>query len=544
MTQQTLDLHRALRLLRRFWRTVAIFTVIGGLLAAGYGLTRPQTYKASALVLLPDAASSAGSQTPSVNSIATDARIATSAAVLVPAGRKVDRSLSFAALGRSVAATPSPTASVLTITATGRSAKQTEGLADAVAGELVSFVASTGSQASAGAVTALQAQVTQLNGQLSSLQKEINAVNKRLDAEGSTSAAGERDSRLLTEYTSEQTDLQLQLSGLKSQIGTTEVGQVSTNQGTQVIQKATTASSSRRSALLLAVIIGLLVGALAGSVLVLSRHRRDARLFTRDELAGALGAPVALSLRCRPRRASSDWVEFFDRYEPGSAEQWSVRKVLRELEVVDGDASRLEVLMLAGDAPAAVLAALVAVSAAGSETDTVFAFADDPDSMPGLRAACQRLAQRDEPPRPELAVVSADEPPPGTAAALSIVARTIDPARPVALEPGEGTVTVVAVSAGTANADQLARVAITASDAGQPVRAILVANPDADDQTTGRFPDACGRASLVLDRRAADRVVSGRRPGPGRLSAVAGGLSSVTAEEDSVAGAAAAGRQR
>lgn len=525
MTEQTLDFRRAARLLRRFWRIVATLTLIGGLLAAGYAVTRPPTYKATALVLLPGAASSSGAQTPTADTITTDARIATSAAVLVPAGRKVDRFWSLTSLQRRVKASASATASVLTIAATGPSVKEAEALANAVADELVSFVTSTGSVASSGAVTALQTQVDQLNGQLRTLQKEIDAVNRRLDREGTTSTAGRQDSRLLSEYTSEQTDLQLQLTSVKGQISTTELGQVSANQGTQVLQRASTASSSRRSSMVLTVVIGLLVGALAGSVLVLSRHRRDARLFTRDELARALGAPVVLSLQARGKRPSTEWVEMFDHYEPSSAEQWNIRKALHELGALDGDASRLEILTLGKDGPAAALAVLMAISAALSNVDTSFVFVDDADSLPGLRSACQRLAQRDERPRHELTVLAEDEPLPGSGSGLTIVGRAVDPAHPVGAEMATGTVTVLAVSAGTATAEQLARLAIATTDAGQPIRAILVANPGSDDETTGRFPNSANRASVILHRRTLGVVVSGRRPGLSRTNvALAGPL--------------------
>jgi len=104
---------------------VAIGAAIGGLLAAGYAVRRPPTYTATALVLLPAGASSSGSQADTVSAITTEARIATSAAVLIPAGRKVDRFLSLPTLQRRVKANAPATASVLTIVATGTSVKET-----------------------------------------------------------------------------------------------------------------------------------------------------------------------------------------------------------------------------------------------------------------------------------------------------------------------------------------------------------------------------------------------------------------------------------
>ena len=50
------------------------------------------------------------------------------------------------------------------------------------------------------------------------------------------------------------------------------------------------------------------------------------------------------------------------------------------------------------------------------------------------------------------------------------------------------TATMLGVTAGTATADQLARIAVSAAGDGREITGILVANPDSADQTTGRMP--------------------------------------------------------
>ena len=50
------------------------------------------------------------------------------------------------------------------------------------------------------------------------------------------------------------------------------------------------------------------------------------------------------------------------------------------------------------------------------------------------------------------------------------------------------TSTVLAVSAGVATADELARVAVSAAIEDRNITGILVANPDPDDNTTGQIP--------------------------------------------------------
>lgn len=503
MTEQVLDVKGSLRLLRRFWRTIAIFALVGVVVAGAYELTRPPSYQATALVLLPGASSAAssGSQTSTGNDIVTDARIATSAAVLSPAGRQVDPSLSLTTLQGRVTTTSS-TSGVLGIVATGSSADQAVALANAVAHHLVSFVTSTGATSSSTTVTGLQAQANQLTTQINDVQQQIVAANARLALEGSTSAAGQGDSSLVGQLTSEQTNLSLQLNSVKSQITQVQLGQVSANQGTEVIQQATAASSSMLKSLALGLALGILAGALLGSIVILARHRRDAHLFTRDEVAEALGSPVALSLHALGKRSSNEWTEVLERYEPTSSEQWNVRKALRELGVADGGAPHLVVLVMAGDAPAVALTAQVAVAAATSRLETLFGLVDEEGSVPGLHAACSRFFLRAERPRPGLEVSVGEQAEREPAPDLTVTAVAVDRREPVLPEPRPGTTTVLAVSAGAATADQLARVAIAAADGGQPLKGIFVANPDSDDQTTGRFPDTVARTSVILQRRA------------------------------------------
>ena len=69
-------------------------------------------------------------------------------------------------------------------------------------------------------------------------------------------------------------------------------------------------------------------------------------------------------------------------------------------------------------------------------------------------------------------------------------------------------VTVLAVSAGAATAEQLARVAASAADNGRDIAGILVANPDPSDQTTGRLPQLA-RPGTVQNAHAHDRQRDG-----------------------------------
>ncbi len=504
MTEQTLDVKGSLRLFRRFWRTIAVFALVGLLVAAGYELWRPPVYRATAMVLLPGAAAAAvaasgGSQTPAGNDIATDGQIATSAAVLKPAGVQADLSLSLDALHQRVTTT-TYAAGVLGITATGPTVQQAEALANAVADRLVAFATTDGSTAGLGALSALQAESSQLGSQLKDVQQELTTANNRLAADGAQSPAGQQDSNLVAQLTAEKSSLTLQADTVKSQIAQAELGQVSANQGTEVIQQATLTGAGVTS-LVLGLILGLLGGVLVGAVVVLARHRRDPRLWTRDGLADALGSPVMLSLQVPRTRSSSDWVEALERSQPTSSERWNVRLALRELGTTEEELTQLVVLVLAGDTAGAALATQVAVVTAASGLQTRFALVTEEDSMAGLQAAVSRFSTRGQGPRPDLEVLIGDPPRRDAPPDLTVTAVVLDQGRPALPSSLAGAVTVLAVSAGVATAEQLARVAIAAADNRQPLRGVFVANPGVEDQTTGRFPDSTARTLLVLRRR-------------------------------------------
>lgn len=519
MTEQVLDVKGSLRLLRRFWKTVGIFALVGLLVAAGYELSRGQTYEATALVLLPgsSSASSGSSQAPTSNDLTTDARIATSAAVLSPAGHQVDPSLSLPQLQARVSTTESATG-VLGIVASGPTARQAEALANAVAHHLVSFVTSTATANGSAAVASLQAEANQLDVQATNVQNEINAANARIATEGATSSSGAQDASLVGQLTSELANLNLQINSVKSQIVQTQLGQVSANQGTEVIQQASNATSSQAASVVTGVLIGLVAGALLGSIVVLGRHRRDARLFTRDEIAEAVGSPVSLSLQALGKRSTTEWVDVLEHYQPAPSEQWNVRKALRELGVVDGGATHLVVATLADDALAVTITAQVALAAASSRLETVFSLVDDDSSVPALHAACTRFELKNEFPRDRLEVTTGMPPRRDPAPDLAVTVVVVDPNRPELPEARPGSTTVLAVTAGVATADQLAKVAIAATDGNQPLRGVLVANPASDDQSTGRFPDGGSRASLVLHRRAVNAPRTGAATGRALLA--------------------------
>ncbi len=508
LTEQLLDVKGSLRLLHRFWRTLAVIALLGAALGVIYQVLRPAGYQATSLVLLPAAQS--GSATASTkatpgNDITTDGRIATSSAVLLPAGQSVDRSLSLEALQKQVTTFDAATG-VLGITATSSTAHDAVALADAVANRLVAFVTTNGLTESSSELTSLQGQSNQLNRQISDVQAELGAAKQRLTADASTPQTASQLA-LVGTLTTELSTLTLRLDSVKSQISQVKVRQISANEGTEVIQHAVSASSHWLRSSLIKVGAGALAGLLIGSVVILVWYRRDPRPMTRDELAEALGTPVLLSLAVSARRSTKDWIAFLQRYQVGAAEQWSVRRTLRELRVSDGGESNLVLLTFAGDPAGVTQAAQVALAAVTSGLRTSFAVIADDDSMEGLRAACMQFDGNESGGRPGLEVHVGVPPDRDVMPDLTVTAIVLDTDSPQLSAVRPRGDTVLSVSAGFASNEQLARVAILASGNGEILQGIFVANPVPGDRTHGRFPDS--RTTTIL---ASQPRVIGARP--------------------------------
>jgi capsular polysaccharide biosynthesis protein len=91
-------------------------------------------------------------------------------------------------------------------------------------------------------------------------------------------------------------------------------------------------------------------------------------------------------------------------------------------------------------------------------------------------------------------------------ATLAVIVGVVDGRNPQIPDTMRTTTTLLGVSAGAATADQLARVAVSADSGGREITGILVSDPDSADATTGRLPH--------LGRR------PGRRP-PTRVTGIA-----------------------
>lgn len=513
MREQALDVRAAIQLIRRSWRVVLAFVVIGVAAAAAHELSAPKSFQAEALVLLPPSNASAAGTTGTNQTAATEARIATSAAVLAPAAHQVDPTLPLGTVQRDVSAS-SNTTNVLTVTARGATRHRAIALANAVARQLVEFLVTNGSQTNSSVVVGLRAEANQLSSEIHNVQGQLAAADQRVAADGATSSARQQDTALVDQLTAEKASLSLQLNTVQSQITQVSVDGVGADAGTRVLQRATSAAPPSVVALAFPLALAVIGGVLVGGIVVLVWHRRDRRLWSRDAVAEAVGAPVVLALDAPIRRSVRQWVELLRDHRTSSFEQWSLRRALREMGIAPSEGRSVRVLVMASDAGGMALAIELAVGSATSGMRTHLSVVGEDQHIASLRTACARFVEGGGP-RTSLTIVDPHARSSQGRPDLSVTVIGVDEHwSNVSLGGSTGTVTVLAVSSGFASGEQLAALAIAAADRGTPVAFVLVANPAAGDQTVGRFPGSGvqtvqspprrrnGTASAVPSRRA------------------------------------------
>jgi capsular polysaccharide biosynthesis protein len=491
VTEQLLDLKRVINLVWRHRGLAALSVLVALIASIGLVLVSPRLYSASSLVLLP---SSAAGNTQAVgNDMSTDSQIATSAAILAPVGRVIDPSLNLVALRQRVHAFGTAT-NVLQITALGSTPRQAEGFANSVATHLVDFVTTNGSATNASGLNALEAEAAQLTKQIDAVNAEVTSISKQIAGVGASSSEGQQDTALLASLTAQQSQSSLQLDSINSQIAGAQLGAGAANAGTEVIQKATTASPPSTAASIIKVGLGGLIGLALGSVLIVFLYRGDRRLRRRDAIAEAVGVPVLLSIGAPRRSTASEWAQYFDQYQASSNDKWRLRKVFRDLGLTERTPRSLVVLALSGDTASLVAGPQIALCAAAlGIRASLNVFGDDNQAM-NLRAAMERIGGPGHPSRPNLQLKG-----PPKSSQLSVMSMVVDPVRPQVRGP-KGAVTLLAVSAGFATVEELARIAITAADSHHPIAGIVVTNPETNDFTIGRVLEPASPAVLPYRR--------------------------------------------
>ncbi|HEY3563130.1 MAG TPA: Wzz/FepE/Etk N-terminal domain-containing protein [Kribbella sp.] len=215
--------------------------------------------------------------------------------------------------------------------------------------------------------------------------------------------------------------------------------------------------------------LGGLLGAIAGAILVLARARGDRRLRLRDEIADAVGLPVLASVSSYRASDPSDWANLLEHYSPTAVDAWALRKVLHNLalDAKSGQQVSLTVISFADDSKARPLGPQLAAFAGtvGISTSLVI---DQHHDKPSGEVALEI----------HLVLVDRDRP-------------DLDGSEPT-------TRTIVALSAGTVTAEELARLAVATTAEDRTIDGLVVTDPDPSDRTIGRVAQSQRRSSSRL----------------------------------------------
>ncbi|RYP85554.1 hypothetical protein EKO23_12425 [Nocardioides guangzhouensis] len=490
MGEQVVDLRSALTILRRRRAVLAGAALVGAAMGVGLVLDNPPMYSSTTQVLLPPAQDANGQSIE--RDVATEIRVASSEAVLRPAGAHLSPVLGARAMSRQVDVMAA-SKDVLEFTAEADNPGRAESMANAVAAAMVAYVQDAASSLSNAEKAGLQERQQTLEKSLTTVNAEIEKALARKRTTNPLSAAGRADAAALGQLTAEQANLSLQIDRVKDQLSGSGV-----TADAQVIQSATPAA--RPSAVVRfgvpAFISAMAVMGLASAVIV-ALARRDQRLRLRDELADALGTTVVGSLHARVPTNVAGWASLLGNYAPSTVDAWSIRQTLRQVmgrgrtdaQAAEGSEGAIKhpdsltVISLSEDMKGLSMGPQLASYVASVGVETRLVAAQSHESAAALWAACGHLIGGEV--RPGLTVDTHDRD--DDEAELTVVLAVVDRRDPELLELPRTAATVLAVSAGSATADDLARLAVVADDAGYWIDGIVVADPDNLDRTTGRL---------------------------------------------------------
>jgi hypothetical protein len=365
----------------------------------------------------------------------------------------------------------------------------------------------------------LTARANTLKDSLASVNGEIKKTQARLTGESLSSVAGRADAAALAELTAQQANLVLQIDQIAKQTGADTQSSGQSGGGASVIQHAAPAV---RMNLLVRLALFETIGAaamlcLVGFVIVL-RSRREHTMRSRDQISDAVGIPVVASIQSRAPRSVAGWTTLLQGYAPDNVEMWTLRQLLRLVtpghpgSLAEDSETAVEspsvvVLTLSDDVRALAVGPQFASFAASTGLSTCLVASQPHESANALWAACSGLPP-DAQPRPGLSVESRNHA--GYTGDLVVHVAVMDRLRPALHVRGAGqAVILLAVSAGGATADDLARVALAADDAGHPIARIIVVDPDPLDRTTGRLLPTERAAQVPLPSLMTGTVISG-----------------------------------
>ena len=494
MTEQPLDLRRVVRALLRGIRTVGVCLAAGIVASLLYTVIRPPLYHATALVLLPaSAVDSTGQPTRNIN---TEVQVAASGDVLTIAAGELHPKPHVSELKDHLKVT-APTPDILEFTAKAVTGGRAIAAANAIADGYRQYSASGATAQLDKIIGALNTTEAQLKVQVSQYQTEIDTATARLSSLPPNSPQASAEAGLITSLQSEQNDATAQLIDIQNQAAQARLSTDVDSSGIKVLERASSATNSAAKSAVLNVGGGIILGLLVGASIVLAREGRDRRLRLRDDIARAAGAPIVAAIATRRVRDADEWLALFENYEASADEGWSLRRAVRSLLTADAEPpAGVTIVTMAGDTAAVAIAPQLAVFAAASGVRTLLVVTGRDPSVATLRQACREAQLTIKPARTNLWIKEAapGEPVESDAAQL-VVTVAVTEQGTIDLEPDRPSTVLLGVSAGEATPEAIAAVAAATAGAKRPLAGVIVANPEADDGTTGRIaePSTPGR---------------------------------------------------
>jgi capsular polysaccharide biosynthesis protein len=478
LQEQPLDVRAGIDIIRRRRIVVGAIGAAGLLAGTLYWASNPAMPSATAQVLLPTSASTATAAASSPSTAAQKA-IVTSPQVLDEARKAVSPPIGESLLRTRVRVT-AVGSNVLSISVKDPHPVNAVKLVNGIA---KGYIKVAPQYAAGGAQATLQAN----HAQELKCVAQMAQWQARIQKDGISSPAGQFDQ---LQYNTAQQNLSLYLTSDSSL-----QGQISASTPV-LLQAASGVTPTSRLAGPEDAAGGLVVGLLIGSAVALWKGRRDRRLRRRDDLARSLGLPVLASLDAERCERAEDWNLLLDTYQPGTVDAWSLRRLIHQLDAADsGSPVALQIVSYADDEAALSVGVQMASFAAGMGISTSL-LAGDHHAIETLRAACAISAQS-PPPEALLSFVkpdAADSSKPRSHLTITVVA--VDRQRPHFEMTGRDLI-LVALSAGVATSDDLARLALAATDAATALDGIIVVNPDPHDYTAGDLPARAFRLPSV-----------------------------------------------
>jgi capsular polysaccharide biosynthesis protein len=304
----------AVRRSARFWGAVA---VAGMLLGSAVYVTTPHAVQASTTLLL-----TVGPEAVAGTAIQDDVAIAQSRAVAGLVVDKLKLPQSPSSFLSMYTATP-VTDRVMLITASAPSGNEAVTWANAVAAEFLRYRAKQLNASQQQEFTALNQQLDQAKQQISGLNSQISTVL----AQPGTPAQRDTLTRLRTRLSQDQSALiTLQQTVNQTRAGTQETT-ASEIKGSGVIDTAAPIPPrSKVKYLILYAAVGFVAGLALSLGIIVIRALISDRLYRRDDVARALGAPVKLSVGAIPRSRLRG-----SRQGLAGAENTNVRRIVAHL---------------------------------------------------------------------------------------------------------------------------------------------------------------------------------------------------------------------